>query len=164
MLISYKHPTLGTIVYDENIWTGKKTVFIDGIPLVTKNKKEFVYKNGEVCETAVLKGSYLSGIKMSILGETFVLVSAPKWYEVACSVMIFLLVVVWGNSAALCSIVPIVGGAIGGAISGMMLALNLIFMKSQKKVAVKLMVWLGMTIATFLLCFILALLIIPLIA
>ena len=164
MITTYEHPTLGTVEYYENVWTGKKSVTIGGIPLVASGKKTFVYKNGDVCETAELKGNCLSGAKMSIKGETFVIVPAPKWYEVVCSVMIFMLVAIWGNNAKLCSVVPIVGGAIGGAISGMMLALNLIFMKSQKKVGIKLLIWLGMMAATFLLCFVLALLIIPIIA
>ena len=39
-------------------------------------------------------------------------------FEIVLSILIFAFVMVWGNSAKLCAIFPIVGGAIGGGISG----------------------------------------------
>ena len=59
---------------------------------------------------------------------------------------------IWGNSVALCSIVPVIGGAIGGGISGIMLATNLIIIKKQSSILKKILITLGMMAATFVIC------------
>ena len=74
------------------------------------------------------------------------------------------LIIVWGNNVALCSIVPIVGGAIGGAISGVMGVLNLYAMRSVKNVGIKLAIFAGMLVATFGICYVLALLLLSALA
>ena len=95
-------------------------------------------------------------MKLVIGGETIALVPAATWYEIVCSVLIFAFVLVWGNSVALCSIFPIVGGALGGAVSGAMAIVNLYVMKSVKNIWVKLGLWLGFLVATLAICFVLA--------
>ena len=77
------------------------------------------------------------------------------WYEIACSISIFALILVWGNSEYLYSILPVVGGAVGGAMGFM----NLLAMKSCKSVPAKLAVWVAMLLATLFLCFAVALVI-----
>ena len=52
-------------------------------------------------------------------------------------------------SAALCSIIPIVGGAIGGAMA----VTNLTMMRNAKSLQAKIDVWLGMLVGTFFICF-----------
>ena len=142
----------GTIIYDESFWTGKKIISVNGIALSQKDKKTFIYSNGDETKTVGVDGSYLSGVKLSIDGEEIPVVPAPQWYEVLCSVLIFLFVCVWGNNVVLCSIIPMLGGAIGGAISGAMAIANLCLMKSRDSIAKKLVVWLGLFAATVLIC------------
>ena len=67
-------------------------------------------------------------------------------------VLPFILIMVWGNSVALCSIIPVVGGAIGGAISGGMGVVSLSLMKRQSNLLVKVLVGIGMLIAIFVIC------------
>ena len=52
-----------------------------------------------------------------------------KWYEYILALIIPIFVLTWGNSVYLCSIFPIVGGAIGGAIS----ALAMIFFRCRNE-------------------------------
>ena len=101
-----------------------------------------------------------TGICLKIGEETVEVEQKATWYETACSISVFVLIMVWGNSSYLCSIVPIVGGAIGGAVSGAMGFTNLLLMKACKNVALKLAVWAAMLIATLIVCFVLALAII----
>lgn len=151
-----QHETLGTIVYEESVWTGKKTIFINNTPLVKQNKKLFLYSNGTTSKTVQVIGNFLSGTKLIIDNETIEITPTAKWYEIACSVFIFVLNVTWGNNVVLCSIFPIVGGAIGGGISGLIAVGNILAMKSVKKVWLKLAIWIGMTIAMLVVCFLLA--------
>lgn len=151
-----QHETLGTIVYEESGWTGKKTILINNTPLVKQNKKLFLYSNGATSKSVHVTGNFLSGTKLIIDNETIEITPTAKWYEIACSVFIFVLNMIWGNNFTLCSIFPIVGGAIGGGISGLIAVGNMLAMKSVKKVWLKLAIWIGMTIAMLVVCFLLA--------
>ncbi len=156
MTSAVNHASYGQIVYNENIWTGKKDIVINGVKLVQTKKNTFVYQNGETKTDVVIQGNFMSGAKLVIGEETIVVGKAPTWYEVACSIAIFAVILVWGNSAYLCSIFPVIGGAIGGGVSGLMAVLNLQAMKSAKTIAAKLGIWIGMLIATIVICFLLA--------
>ena len=76
-----------------------------------------------------------------------------KWYEIVLSVLPFALILICGNSAALVSIVPVVGGALGGLISGIIAVLNLLIVKGVKPIWLKILISIGMLAAAFLLCF-----------
>ena len=80
-----------------------------------------------------------------------------KWYEIVLSVIPFALILVWGNSVSLCSIVPVVGGFIGGAVSALFSMFNVMLIKSIKNVWLKIAVTIGMTALTFLACYLIAL-------
>ena len=155
-----EHTVYGQIVYNENIWIGKVDISINGVKLIKvqdkKKKNTYIYDTGEAKIEVLVLGNVYSGVKMTIGGETIEIEKKSSWYEIACSVSIFVLVLIWGNNPYLCSIVPIIGGAIGGGISGAMGILNLRAMKSIKNVAVKLAIWLAMLISTLLICFFLA--------
>ena len=159
-----QHETLGMIVYEENLWTGKKNIFINNIPLVKQNKKLFLYSNGTTSKTVHVTGNFMSGTKLLIDGETIEITPSAKWYEMMCSVFIIVLNLVWGNNVALCAIFPIVGGAIGGGISGIIAAFNILAMKSVKKVGLKLLVWVGMLAAMLVICFLIGIFLISLLA
>ena len=151
MKLTVHHAQYGQIEYEENLWTGKKYLFVNGARLANIDKTTFIL-NGEDKKFCYLKGSFLSGIKLTIDQEVIELAPKTKWYEWACTVALIGFVIAWGNSVALCAIVPIIGGAIGGAISGAMAVLNLLLMKKQENPGVKLAIWLGMFAATFALC------------
>ena len=99
-----------------------------------------------------MQGNYVKGSKLVVEGREIQVTQHVKWYEVAMSVAIFALVLVWGNTPALVSILPVVGGAIGGAISGLFMILNLIIIKQIKNIWLKAAISLGMCVAAFLIC------------
>ena len=150
-----EHPVYGQIEYNENIWTGKRDISINGVKLIKDKKNTYIYDTGENKISVSVQGSIFAGIQLVVGKDIIEIEKKSAWYETACSIAIFVLVLIWGNNTYLCSIVPIIGGAIGGAISGGMAILNLRAMKSVKNVAVKLAVWLAMLIATLGICFVL---------
>ena len=80
-----------------------------------------------------------------------------KWYEYVLSVLPFILILIWGNSVALCEIVPVVGGFVGGLISAVFSFLNLIILKKLKNIWLKVLVSVVTLGLTFLVCFLIAL-------
>lgn len=152
MITHINHETYGTIVYEESVWTGKKTIMINGsvLPKAGKNQFLFVTPMGNIPVTT--KGSMSFGAKLIIGSETIVVSPAPKWYECVLAIMPFLLVILWSNSLALCSIVPVVGGALGGAISGMFGVLSLTSMKNKSNIVIKVLIGMGMLVACFFVC------------
>ncbi|MBE6666573.1 MAG: hypothetical protein E7603_10265 [Ruminococcaceae bacterium] len=156
MTVTVSHEVYGQIVYNENIWNGKIEITVNGTKLTKIKRTKFIYDNGETKIDVTVKGNALMGAKLIIGDETIPVGKAPAWYEIACSISIFVIVTAWGNNPILCSIFPIVGGGIGGGISGLMAVLNLHAMKSKKRIAVKLGIWLAMLIATFAILFALA--------
>lgn len=145
------HPVYGKITYDENIWSGKKTLSINGVTLSKINKNIFSWTNGMANLSVVLKGNAMTGASIVIGGETIELYSKPSVLDWILSMLPFVLVMVWGNSRALCEIVPVVGGAIGGAISGMAIVLCMTNLR-DKKLGEKLLVGAVALLATFAVC------------
>ncbi len=157
MTATVRHPAYGEIVFRESFWTGKRELTVNGSPLLAVNKKSFIFRrNGENLPVSV-KGSFFTGTKLVVEDEEITLTPPAKWYECACSAFIFVLILIWGSSPVLCSIVPVVGGAIGGAIAGAMAVTNLLAMKSAGKLWLKIAIFVVFTVATFLLCFAIAL-------
>ena len=156
MKTSIHHVGYGQIEYEENLFTGKKSLTVNGVHLKKqkKNKFEFFYE-GEAIECQV-KGSFINGARL-IIGRDIIELSKPsKWYEFACSISIFVIILIWGNLPVLYSIVPVVGGAVGGALSGFAAFLCLIWMRKIKNVMLKLLAWLLVLIAAFFTCFLIA--------
>lgn len=125
------HDTIGKIEYNENFWTGKKTLSVNDVPLQKISKKDFMLPSGEQFSVC---GNYLTGSYLQTATEKIRLTPSVTWYEIALSVLPFLLILIWGNVPALCAIVPVVGGAIGGAISGVLSFVNLFIIKGIKSV------------------------------
>jgi hypothetical protein len=150
MQITVNHPTYGRIEYEESFWTGKKQIYINGAPLEKQSKKTYFFAfNGE-CKTCTLTGSYLGGAKLTVGSDTIQISRPPKAYETALSVFICVLLIVWGNSIALCSIIPVAGGAIGGAIAGLAAVTNTLLIKQKEAIWQKLLITLGLLVAAFL--------------
>lgn len=155
--------TYGEITFIESFWTGKKQVLLNNQKLKKVDKNIFVFTDEEGKDIHVLlNGNYINGTKITIGSETIQATAKAKWYEYALAVMIFMIVLIWGNSKELCSIIPIVSGAIGGAINGVMSFSTLIIMKPIKNVLVKILIALGMLVATIVICFVVLLALIPL--
>lgn len=148
----------GEIIYEESFWTGKKEISINGKKLKKLDKTLFEYTDSEGKTTRVyLMGNFVSGTKITLDSQNIQVTEPSKWYEYVLAILIFVVVLIWGNSPALCSIIPIVGGAIGGGISGVMGFGSLILMKSTSNVLYKILIALGMLMATILICFVIAL-------
>lgn len=145
------HPVYGAITYDENIWTGKKTVTVNGVPLAKRTKNIFSLSNGAESIPVTLKGNAMTGASIVIGGEALELYPKPSVLDWILSMLPFVLVMVWGNSRALCEIVPVVGGAIGGAVSGMAIVLCMTALR-EKSVGKKLLIALLALAATFAVC------------
>ncbi len=152
MQVVVQHPILGAIVYEENYWTGKKKIAINGAFLTQSGRNTFLLQNGTETTQVMIKGNFLMGSKLFWNGEAIALVPATKWYEYALCLFAILFNILWGNSVALCSIVPIVGGAIGGGVSGLIAGLGLIFMKSYRSPLAKVAVGIGAFLVSFLVC------------
>ena len=148
-----QHPVYGEIIYNESSWSGKRSLTVNGINAQPISKKEYMV-NGK---RAFLKGNYLMGSSLMIEGEVIPLSSKAKWYEIILACLPFLFLIVWGNSASLCAIFPVVGGALGGALGGVGAVVSLFFMKSKKMPLAKILIGIMMTAAIILIAFVLAL-------
>lgn len=154
MKVTVNHPVHGEIVFEENFWTGKKKLSVNGKKFQKVGKKTFA---GEGDKTFFLEGNFLTGNRLQAGNEEIVLTPALKWYEVVLSVLPFLLILIWGNSVALCNIVPVVGGAIGGGMGAIFGMANVMLIKSVKNVFLKILISLGITALTFLAGYLVAL-------
>ncbi|MBE6595201.1 MAG: hypothetical protein E7644_05330 [Ruminococcaceae bacterium] len=148
-----QHSIYGEIVYNESFWTGKKALTINGVDAKPISKKEYMVNE----KRAILKGSFLTGSTLLIEGETIQLSPKAKWNEIILAIIPFLFLLTWGNSPSLCSIFPVVGGAIGGALGGVGAVISLFLMKTQKNPIVKTVVGIIVAVATILIAFVLAL-------
>ena len=147
-----RHCVYGEIIYSESYWTGKKTLTVNGVQAKAVSKKEFLI--GE--KRAILNGSHLTGATLQIDGETLQLSPKPKWYEVILAVIPFLFIITWGNNSTLCSIFPIIGGAIGGALGGAGAISSLLLMKKVKNVAAKVLIGIAATAVAVFVAFVFA--------
>ena len=160
MKITINHPTYGEIVYDESIWTGKKTLTVNGATCFAVSKKEFLAGEQKI----LLSGSLLSGVRLTINQETVEVSPRPAWYEIAFAILPLVFLITWGNNPALCAIFPVIGGAIGGAIGGVFGMTSLVLMKKTSSVGKKLLIGVGMLAAAVLASFVLAILLLSALA
>jgi hypothetical protein len=141
-----QHSEYGQIVFHESFWTGKKKISINGEEAKRISKKEYAIND----KTMILNGSVLTGATLSVDGEVIRLSPKPMWYEVALSVIPFLLLMVWGNNRTLTTIFPVVGGAIGGALGAIGSITALLLMKRSDRILKKVLIGLASTVVTFL--------------
>ncbi len=94
-------------LYEENAWTGKRSLTVNGVPLTKTGKRQFsVTKEDGTVSYITVKGSFLSGISL-LTSEGEVVLVKNKWYD---WVFIFLPLVGIVVGVAGC-------GAIGGGLS-----------------------------------------------
>ena len=148
-----QHDVYGQITYEESFWTGKKTITIENTPLSKTDKTHYAYTVDGETVAAEVKGNSFMGVTLTIKNETIYLSQKPAWYVLALSVLMFIFVIVWGNSPTLCEIFPIVGGAIGGFVSALFAMLNVSLANKTKKSLFKILIGLGLFVATVLVCY-----------
>ena len=160
MKTTLHHPGFGTLEYEESFWLGKRTLTQNGKVLEKHGKNEYRLFDGEREHSATLKGGAFLGVCLETAdGERIAFTPALRWFEIVFAVLIFAFMLVWGNSVKLCKIIPVVGGAIGGALTGLCIALGILFSKKTERTAIKLLIWLGVLVASFLICALLGVLI-----
>ena len=159
MKATVHHVAYGEIEYEESVWTGRRDLSFSGKPLERKKRNLFLYRDGTRDVECRIRGNFLYGTTLIVEGEEIVLTPSCKWYEIALPTLLFAFLLVWGNVPALGAIVPIVGGALGGAVAGGAWYATLYLMRRVKDPGLKLLVWLGMLAGSFLVCFLLALMI-----
>ena len=124
--------------YIENIWTGKKTLIVNGIPSVKLNKREF--KVGE--EIFIINGNFITGVKLLLKDGSEIVLCKNNWYE---WILIMLPFAYIG--------LGIFGGAIGGGLSGGTAALvaagNASIVRSKMSILLKVITCLLITVAGF---------------
>ncbi|MBQ2757035.1 MAG: hypothetical protein IJF31_00995 [Clostridia bacterium] len=146
------HPTYGKIALEEGFFSGKKQLFINGAPLRRQNKTTFIYESENGPMPAIIKGSFATGTSLLLCGETIALSPRTRWYEYVLCAFIFVFIMIWGNSATLCAIFPVVGGALGGGISGAAMITSLALMKRTRSFFLKLLINTGIFLVTLLIC------------
>ena len=129
-----QHPIYGEIIYNENFWTGKKKIAVNGVDAQPISKKEYMVNE----KRALLTGNFLTGSTLHIAGEAIQLSPKIKWYEI------------------ILAIFPVVGGALGGALGGVGAIVSMYFMKNKKPL-VKALIGIIVAASTILIAFILAL-------
>lgn len=150
-----QHPVYGEIIYHESFWLGRKNLIVNKVISEQVSRQEFMI--GE--KKATIKGSYLTGVSILIDDKAIELSPKTKWYEYLLAFLPLLFLLVWGNSVALCSIFPVVGGAIGGAIGGLGFSISISLMKKTKSTVSKLVIGIGTFAATVLFAFFVAIII-----
>ncbi len=108
--------------FEENFWTGKRTIIYDGTPLKKTGRATFEYKKEEITEQFVVNGNQAIGTSISMFGEKIELVRKPYWYEAVLSILSFvasLIIVVVGASLGMLGFgLSTLFGALCGAFGG----------------------------------------------
>ena len=127
-------------VYEENLWTGKKTFTYNNQPLNKVAKGKYEYKDGEQTEVFEIKGNQFSGMQVVMFGQEIELIRKLAWYEILLSVLV---------------IVPgIMCGAIGGFIAGILGFTTFYLMRRLEKWPAKVGVALAILVAEVVLLFV----------
>lgn len=143
-----KHYALGEIIYEENIWSGKKTICIDGVMLQKVKKDTYSWDHDGQQRQVILRGSVVTGATMTVDGEEIILVPKPAVLDWLLSFLPFAIIMVWGNNTYLCSLIPVAGGAIGGALGGAGLVITMLKVREKRGVK-KVLIALLATLITF---------------
>lgn len=152
------------VSYEESLWTGKKTLYVNGVACRKVSKTQFAYSDGEKEQFITVNGNSFKGVTLKMEEGEFIVEKKPAWYEYVLSFFALILVITWGNSPALVEKFVVVGGAIGGAIAGLFGALNLTWVRKTDNVFFKILISLGSTVAAVLVCHFVGLLIVDALA
>lgn len=127
-----QHPVYGEIVYEESLWTGRKTLSVNGTALQKVSKDTYSLPLGDESFRGILKGNVLTGACLRIGNEDIWIVPKAGRLDLILSALPFFVIMLWGNNPRLCSIFPVVGGAIGGALGGAGAIINLLLIREKR--------------------------------
>ncbi len=158
------HDEYGQIVYEEALWTNKRTLQVNGKYLTKIDKSNFILNDGEQKKCFSVRGNLLFGAYATVGREKIELTPPLKWYEILLNILFFTFFLIWSNNVNLVSIFPLVGGAIGGIIVVPGMFLSICASKRIKNVPLKLLTWLGGILLTILINFLVTVFIIAALA
>lgn len=130
----------GVVEYDESLWTGKKTLTINGKVLHRLKKKVYHYNDGEFSFCATLKGNLLFGINLNINGDVLEMSECLEWYVFAIAVFTIVFNIHCNNFIEIIIPLPLVGGALGGGIAGWFSGMGLLLSATQSKPLKKILI------------------------
>ncbi|MBO7254078.1 MAG: hypothetical protein J6V36_02110, partial [Clostridia bacterium] len=103
----------GEIVYEEELFSGKKKVILNGTEMTKEIGRTYVCPYGDEGIRGKLKGNIFTGVKLKIEDDNIVLVKMAKWYEILLSILIPVIIFGFNNL-----ILPLFDGAFAGAFTG----------------------------------------------
>lgn len=152
MKTTVDHVGFGSIEFEENFWTGKKSVIQNGQPAPRVDKKTFALSDGERTQNCRVKGGFAYGARLITEdGEEISLVPPLAWYEYLLCAFTIMFYSVWSNSVALCNIFPVLGGIAGAFIAGGCIGIGFAFSRMVRSEGIKALIWVGAFFATMLL-------------
>jgi len=155
MKYTVMHDVYGEIRCEESFWISRKTVTINGVALKSTGKPKkgiytYEYETEEGVKQVAAKGTFTSGITLTIDGEAIVIDKGAAWYEIVACALMFIVMMIWSITPALYTFWPILGGALGGGLHVLLALITLLGMKSTKNVVLKFIIWLSAFIGTML--------------
>ena len=114
------------LYFEENFWTGKRTIKYNGVTLNKVKNNLYEYNDGEVSEQFEVKGNQLVGITIKMFGKEVDIARKLTWYEIVMAVFVFVPCILFGA----------VGGAIGGALG----FTNLTIIRQVEKLYLKIII------------------------
>lgn len=133
------------LYYEEDFWSGKRTIKYNGVVLNKIKRNLYEYKTDNISEQFEIKGNQCFGVTIKMFGKNVEIVRKLTWYEIVMSLLVFLPCVLFGA----------VGGAFGGAFG----FTNLVIIRSVDKWWLKLIISLQFAIVSLLFSYIFAYLI-----
>lgn len=103
-----------TFFYEENVWTGKRTLVYYGTPLKKLSYGVYKYQKGDESQIFEVKGNSLIGLTVKMFGKDVRLIKPLAWYEITLSALIFVAFVLFGIWSGQWWVGAICGGLGGG--------------------------------------------------
>ena len=150
-----QHEKYGTIEFSEGNLVANRTITVNGQVLTKKSNKQFYLDDGTSVKVI---GGLFSGVKLDIGGDIVQVSNPGTWYELAIYITGLVFLIVWSNSVALCSIIPMIGGAIGGILFAIPAVIGFSFSVKQKNPVLKLIITFSSVLLGLIICAIVGLL------
>jgi hypothetical protein len=136
MLALSSHAKIGKIWFEQNFWTGKISITVDGIELVQLSRNVYTYERDGVKYTVIIRGNKFSGIRLNFSSNEkgaksidVPIVEGYKVYEYVIAFISTFLVCLWINIALFIpdKILPIKMNAILGIVPAVFALAGLFF-------------------------------------
>ena len=147
MILRAKHDNR-LYTYDENIWTGRKELRINGAPLKKISKNTF--QDPDTHEPLILKGSLLIGVKIVGKEKTIVLHknSALDWILIYLPLFVAIMIMMLSGATRAGAIQGGLCGALAGGGGILVSYYNASILMQDKKQSEKILITIATTIAT----------------